>query len=98
METNNAKYFTVKDKNLLEESASIKSGMGSVAWAVLEMFRRGGMPEAEVKAVHAQMDKYFPNPSNEECNTILRVVEERMEQDREEKGRWYSQSRLIVDI
>ncbi len=74
---------------LLENSQALKSGMGAVAWAVLEMFRRGGMDAAKVSALHADMNKFFTVPSNDECNSILKVVEERLRSDKTEAESWY---------
>jgi hypothetical protein len=76
-------------KKLKKDADRIKSGMGVVAWAVLEMFKRGGMPAAEVKELHKKMDRYFANPSNDECNAILKVVEARVQEDKEDKDLWY---------
>jgi hypothetical protein len=76
---------------LKQSSMKLESGLGSVAWAVLEMFKRGGMPQAEVESIHKKMDHYFAKPSNEECNAILKVVEERLQEDKiSEKEIWYS--------
>ncbi|MEQ1875368.1 MAG: hypothetical protein ABL958_01900 [Bdellovibrionia bacterium] len=74
-----------------QEAAPLKSAFGAVAWSVLEMFRRGGMSEDEVKAIHEKMNHYFAKPSNDECNAILKVVESRLTEDKE-PGReiWYS--------
>jgi hypothetical protein len=74
---------------LLENSLALKSGMGAVAWAVLEMFRRGGMDADKVNALHADMNKFFTIPSNDECNSILKVVEERLRTDKATTDSWY---------
>jgi len=81
--------FTIDNRNLFVESQSEKSGLGAVSWATLEMLRRGGMPEDEVKQLHEKMKQYFAVPTNEECNTILRVVEARLKEDGESQGIWY---------
>ncbi len=76
---------------LLSESAELEGAMGAVAFATLEMFRRGGLPETEVQALHEKMKVYFMKPSNEECNAILRMVETRLKADKEAAGEfWYS--------
>jgi hypothetical protein len=75
---------------LKQEAATLKSGFGAVAWAVLEMLKRGGMPQSEVQAIHEKMNHYFAKPSNEECNAILKVVEDRLIEDKEPSGIWYS--------
>ena len=78
------------DGELWAKSNELEGGMGAVAFAVLEMFRRGGMEENEVIALHEKMKTYFMVPSNEECNAILGVVEERLKQDKRlENGKWY---------
>lgn len=75
---------------LKKSSMQLESGMGAVAWAVLEMFRRGGMPEIEITALHEKMNRYFMEPTNAECNAILKVVEERLREDKVSSGdRWY---------
>jgi hypothetical protein len=85
------KNANVCDLNQLKQEAStLKSGFGAVAWAVLEMFKRGGMPESEIKAIHEKMNHYFAQPSNVECNAILKVVEDRLLEDKETSGVWYS--------
>lgn len=78
-------------QSLLNQSASLEGGMGAVAFATLEMFRRAGLPEAEVEALHEKMKIYFMKPSNDECNAILKMVETRLELDKEAGGEgWYS--------
>lgn len=78
-------------EKFLDESLELEGAMGAIAFATLEMFRRGGLPEAEVKALHEKMKVYFMRPSNEECNAILRMVETRLEADKEpERDVWYS--------
>lgn len=73
----------------LERSRELEGGMGAVAFACLEMFRRGGMADREVELLHAKMKQYFMNPSNEECNVILRVVETRLEEEKLPGNVWY---------
>ncbi len=76
--------------SLLDRSKELEGGMGAIAFATLEMFRRGGLPETEVKALHEKMKSHFMKPSNEECNAILKVVETRLESDKEaDQGLWY---------
>ena len=76
-------------KTLKEESNELKSGLGAVAWATLEMFRQGGMSEDETKLIHDKMNQYFANPTNETCNVILQVVEERLQEDKKAENIWY---------
>ncbi len=62
-----------------------------MSWAVLEMFKRAGMPNSGVEMLHAKMNEYFPKPSNDECNAILKVVESRLQDDKEADTKlWYS--------
>jgi hypothetical protein len=63
--------------------------MGAIAWAVLEMFRRGGMEPSRVNAIHEEMTKYFAIPGNDDCNAILKVVEERLRSDKTGGDDWY---------
>lgn len=81
---------TFKNENLLEKSKELKSGLGAVAWATLEMLKRGGLPEQRLKEIQEDMNKHFAIPTSEECNTILRVLEKRLAEDRESDGVWYS--------
>lgn len=76
---------------LLSESAKLEGAMGAIAFATLEMFRRGGLPEAEVQALHEKMKVHFMKPSNEECNAILKMVETRLKTEKETAREvWYS--------
>ena len=76
---------------LLNESAKLEGAMGAIAFATLEMFRRGGLPESEVQALHEKMKVYFMKPSNAECNAILKIVETRLKTDKETNREvWYS--------
>lgn len=87
---NTEKIGSIEVNDLKKESEALKSGMGVVSWAVLEMFKRAGMPKAEVDQLHAKMNEYFPKPSNDECNAILKVVEARLESDKEnDSNLWY---------
>jgi hypothetical protein len=63
--------------------------MGAIAFAVLEMFRRGGMNPTEVTALHDQMKTYFMIPTNAECNDICAMVETRLREEKTGTGRWY---------
>ena len=75
---------------LKSESEELTSGLGAVAWAALEMFKRGGMPAEELKQIHEKMNQYFAKPDNEVCNAVLRVVERRLEEDKNSKTHdWY---------
>jgi hypothetical protein len=77
--------------DLKKESMTMQGGMGAVAWAVLEMFKRGGMHAEEVKQIQQKMTHYFAIPSDEVCNAILSVVEERLAEEKEPNTDiWYS--------
>ena len=78
-------------ETLLHGSEAWEGAMGAIAFATLEMFRRGGMPEAEVQALHEKMKIHFMKPSNEECNAVLQMVETRLKRDKEfNRDIWYS--------
>ena len=81
--------YSLDNQNLLENSRQLESGLGAIAWATLEMLRRGGMPNEKLQKLENDMNAYFAKPSNVECNTILRVVEKRLMEDKEEDGIWY---------
>jgi hypothetical protein len=85
----NMNNYTIENQNLLEKSREVKSGLGSVAWATLEMLKRGGMPTNEIEKLNEDMNNYFAKPSDDVCNTVLRVVEKRLVEDKEESGNWY---------
>jgi hypothetical protein len=76
-------------EKLLEDSKELQGPMGAVAFAVLEMFRRGGLEPDYIQALHEQMKFYFVTPSNDECNVILKVVEKRLKDERQPNGAWY---------
>lgn len=78
----NEKIGSIDLAQLKKESAELKSGLGSIAWATLEMFKRGGMPPEEIKQIQEKMNHYFAQPSNDECNSVLRVVEARLTEDK----------------
>jgi hypothetical protein len=87
----NEKIGTIEIATLRKDAERIKSGMGVVAWAVLEMFKRSGMPPDEIGQLHAKMNEHFPKPSDDECNAILKVVEARLQDDKvPASGLWYS--------
>lgn len=87
----NEKTNAVDVTQLKAEASSLKSGLGAVAWATLEMFKRGGMPEGEIKQIHEKMNEYFAKPSNDVCNAVLEVVEARLNEDKEPNSNtWYS--------
>ncbi|MBY0370558.1 hypothetical protein K2X33_07725 [bacterium] len=78
-------------EELLKASNELDGPMGAVAFAVLEMFRRGGLPQAEVQELHEKMKLFFMRPSNAECNAILKMVETRLKTEKEpDKEIWYS--------
>ena len=74
---------------LQTEAAEFKGGMGAVAWAVLEMFKRARLPEGEIMQLRTKMDEYFVKPSNDECNAILKVLETRLQKDKGAGNLWY---------
>ncbi len=80
---------TTEKSKLLSASQALESGMGAVAWATLEMFKRGGMTESDLAALQSSMNEYFAKPSNEECNTILSVLETRLREDKKSTDAWY---------
>lgn len=85
------KIDSIDFKKLKSESESLKSGLGVVAWATLEMFKRGGMGEDELKQIQDKMNHYFAKPSNDVCNAVLQVVEARLVEDKEpNSGIWYA--------
>lgn len=74
----------------LERSREMEGGMGAIAFAVLEMFRLGGMDEDSIKNIHEKMQHYFMIPTNKECNAICKVVETRLAEDRrQDNSLWY---------
>jgi hypothetical protein len=82
--------FKTEDELLFERSQEFQGGLGAVAWAVLEMLRRGGMPEESLMSWYEEMTRRFARPSDEDCNAILGVVERRLAADRNPtSGRWY---------
>jgi hypothetical protein len=88
---NDEKIGSVDVAQLKAEASSLKSGLGAVAWATLEMFKRGGMPPQELKRIQERMNTYFAMPSDDECNAILRVVEARLVEDKApDSNVWYS--------
>lgn len=77
-------------QDVLERSMGVEGPMGAIAFAVLEMFRRGGLEETEVEALHERMKRYFMVPSNAECNAIIRMVETRLQSEKvAEPAVWY---------
>ena len=86
----NEKIGSVDVGQLKEEAASLKSGLGAVAWATLEMLKRGGMPAAELNQMHEKMIECFAKSPNDVCNAVLRVVETRLAEDKEPGSNiWY---------
>ena len=78
-------------ETLLSESTQLEGAMGAIAFATLEMFRRSGLPEVEVEALHEKMKIYFMKPSNDECNAIIKMVETRLKKDKQPNREvWYS--------
>jgi hypothetical protein len=90
MEADKAKTSHNNFDQLLNESRELTGGMGAVAWAALEMFKQAGMPAAQREALYAQMTEYFAKPSDEVCNSVLRVLEARLQEDKGNEGIWYS--------
>lgn len=79
----NEKIGSIDLNQLKTQSDSLKSALGVVAWATLEMFKRGGMPGEELNQIQEKMNHYFAQSSNEVCNAVLRVVEARLIEDKE---------------
>lgn len=90
LEKNNQPIEKNLADQLLTKSQAMEGGMGAISFAVLEMFRRGGMDEADVKALHEKMKVHFMKPSNAECNAVLKMVETRLQMDKEPgQNAWY---------
>jgi hypothetical protein len=90
MELNKTGTNSCNFEQLLNDSHELKGGMGAVAWAALEMFKQAGMPQAQRDELCAQMTEYFAKPTDDVCNAILKVLEARLQQDKEGTGVWYS--------
>lgn len=80
--------------SMLRASEKLGGGLGAVAWAVLEMMRRGGASQMELSTLQATMAKTFTLPTDGQCNMVLRVLAERLERDRIRPlgpgpARWY---------
>lgn len=87
----NKKISSIDLKQLKTESDTLKSGLGVVAWATLEMFKRGGMPAEEIKQIQEKMNHYFAQPSNDVCNAVLKIVETRLVEDKKPNADiWYA--------
>ena len=89
METGQFERISFDFDRLHEESRVLKGGMGAVAWAIMEMFKQAGMPREQRDALFSQMTQYFALPSDEDCNTVLRVLETRLREDKDATGIWY---------
>ena len=86
---NQSELFNENDyERLLSQSNDLEGAMGAIAFAVLEMFRRGGMKEAEITELHEKMKKYFMVPSNADCNAICKMLETRLQSEKV-NGAWY---------
>ena len=79
------------NSKLLEDSRSQEGAMGALTWAVLEMFKRAGMPDDRLNELFREMLQYFPRPANWECNEILRVLEHRLSLDKCSEHHWYEE-------
>lgn len=77
-------------KDMYESSKRLESALGATVWAVLEGVRRGQASKEEVQLIEDLCNKYFPNLSNSECNSICEVLERRLQEDRAAPGQWYS--------
>ena len=74
----------------LEDSRRVNGALGVIAYSIAKALQVGGAPDEDVQQAVGLMKKYFPRMSDEDCNTISRVVFERMAEDKEAKGgRWY---------
>ena len=87
METN--KISNIDFNSLLSESREYKSALGAAAWVTLEMFKQAGMSAEQRDNLYQQMGEYFAKPSNEICNTVVKVLEQRLKEDKNSSGDWY---------
>lgn len=81
-------------ETMLRASEKLGGGMGALAWAVLELLKRGGVSQVELTSLQAMMSKAFTVPTDGQCNAVLRVLVERLERDRIRPfgagpARWY---------
>jgi hypothetical protein len=91
MHSTSLRDLTFQDfEELYKESLELKGGMGAMAWAVLEMFKRGGLEGEPLVQLLESMKQYFVQPSNCDCNAILEVLERRLKEDKDPlTGKWY---------
>ena len=87
--------FEPTTETLFQESQKLKGGLGAIAWATLEMFKRGGLPQKDIDQLTENMSTYFANPTSDECNEILKVVEERLDLDQVQEGVWYEPQHTV---
>jgi hypothetical protein len=74
----------------LEDSRRVNGALGVLAYALAKALQVGGAPDEEVEKTVSLMKKHFPRLSDQDCNTLSRVVFERMAEDKQAKGgRWY---------
>lgn len=74
----------------IEESKNFNGALGVMTFAIAKGLRRGGAKEKEVASVVGLLKKYFPFLSDGDCNTLSRVVYERMTMEKDANGgRWY---------
>lgn len=81
-------------ETMMRASEKLGGGLGALAWAVLELLRRGGLSQVELTSLQATMGKAFTVPTDGQCNMVLRVVAERLDRDRIRPlgpgpARWY---------
>lgn len=80
---------TVNTKQLMDESHEMDNGLGAVAWATIEMLKRGGADAVKTQEVLDLMKSTFAKCSAVECNAVLMVLEMRLQHDKKGKLVWY---------
>jgi hypothetical protein len=74
----------------LEDSRRVNGALGVIAYAVAKALQVGRASDEDVEKAVELMKKHFPRLSDEDCNTLCRVVYARMTEDKDAKGgRWY---------
>lgn len=74
----------------LESSRALTGGLGAVAFAILEGLRQGGAPAEVVSQTEAALNTYLARLTDEDCNTLVQVVETRIAGDKLAEGVWYA--------
>ncbi|MBI3017122.1 MAG: hypothetical protein HYY62_03890 [Deltaproteobacteria bacterium] len=77
-------------KELLEKSKELKSGLGAIAFAIVEGLRRSGAEKEQINQILELLQKQFPKLKNDECNALCKVTEMRLQTDKiPGKEIWY---------